>query len=141
MMETVNDIMKSALQLGACNKSNGVTDWKSLVWLFFSPQGREFCQERNFPSLLMFRGIAENVKPYNVFVDAGKIEKSNPGNIGIIGNTHAVITVNDNTKVHKVILMHGAKAKIKASNYAVILLVNIGNCEVEIEKDNTVAIL
>lgn len=140
-METVNDIMKSALQLGACNKSNGVTDWKSLVWLFFSPQGREFCQERNFPSHLMFRGMAENIKPYGVFVDAGQIEKTNPGNIGIVGNTQAIVTVNDNTKVHKVILMHGAKAKIKASNYSVILLVNIGNCEVEVEKDNTVAIL
>ena len=30
MMETVNDIIKSALSLGACSGSNGVTDWRSL---------------------------------------------------------------------------------------------------------------
>lgn len=140
-METVNNIIKSALSLGACSGSNGVTDWKSLVWLFFSPQGREFCQERNFPSLSMFRGMAENVKPYGVYVDAGEVEKSNPGNIAAIGGTHAVITVNDNSWVHKIVLMHGAKAKIKASNYAVILIVNVGGCEVKIEKDNTVVVL
>ena len=104
MMETVNDIIKSALSLGACSGSNGVTDWRSLVWLFFSPQGREFCAENDFPSLDMFRGMA------------------------------------DNERVHKVILMHGGKARVVASDYAVILLVNIGG-EVEINKDNTVVIL
>ena len=64
MMETVNDIIKSALSLGACSGSNGVTDWRSLVWLFFSPQGREFCAENDFPSLDMFRGMAGHVMPY-----------------------------------------------------------------------------
>lgn len=35
--------------------------------------------------------------------------------------------------IHKLVSMHGVKA--------VITLVNIGGCEVEIEKDNTVIIL
>ena len=30
-METVNDIIKSALSLGACSGSNGVTDWRILM--------------------------------------------------------------------------------------------------------------
>ena len=128
MMETVNDIIKSALSLGACSGSNGVTDWRSLVWLFFSPQGREFCAENDFPSLDMFRGMAGHVMPYN------------PGNIAVIGDTDAVITIDDNERVHKVILMHGGKARVVASDYAVILLVNIGG-EVEINKDDTVVIL
>lgn len=140
-METVNNIIKSALSLGACRGSNGVTDWKSLCWLFFSPQGREFCNENNFPSLAMFRGMKENVHHYGVYVDAGRIEKYNPGNIGIIGDTDAIITIEDNKQVHKIVLMHGAKAKIKASNYAVILIMNVGGCDVKIEKDNTVVIL
>ena len=130
MMETVNDIIKSALSLGACSGSNGVTDWRSLVWLFFSPQGREFCAENDFPSLDMFRGMAGHVMPY----------VTNPGNIAVIGDTDAVITIDDNERVHKVILMHGGKARVVASDYAVILLVNIGG-EVEINKDNTVVIL
>ena len=128
MMETVNDIIKSALSLGACSGSNGVTDWRSLVWLFFSPQGREFCAENDFPSLDMFRGMA------------GHVYVTNPGNIAVIGDTDAVITIDDNERVHKVILMHGGKARVVASDYAVILLVNIGG-EVEINKDNTVVIL
>lgn len=133
--------MRSALSLGACSNSEGVTDWKSLVWLFFSSQGREFCEKNNFPGIGMFRGMAENVKPYGVYVDAGKIEKSNPSNIAVIGDTEAVITINDNKRVHKIIVMHGGKAMIKASNYAVILVVNIGSCDVVFDNDNTVVIL
>lgn len=139
-METVNDIIKSALSLGACSVSNGVKDWKSLVWLFFSPQGREFCEENNFPSLGMFRGMAGYVRPYGVYVDSGQVDITNPGKMAVIGDTEAVITIDDNTMAHKVILMHGARARIVASNYTVILITNIG-CEIEIEKDETVVIL
>lgn len=140
-MEKVNDIIKAALSLGACDGSNGVTDWKSLCWLFFSPQGREFCEERNFPSIGMFRGMGDNVRPYGVHVDSGEISVSNPGNIALIGDTEGVLTINDNTRAHRIVLMHGGKARIKASNYAVILIVNVGGCEVVMDKDNTVAVL
>ncbi len=140
-MKTVNEIMQSASLLGACAKSNGVSDWRSLTWLFFTPQGREFCENNNFPSLEMFQGMRDNISEYNILVDAGNIIRRNDVNVGLIGNTSAELMYNDNTVVHKVVLMHGAKARIKASDYAVILLVNIGNCEVEIEKDNTVVIL
>lgn len=140
-MKTVNEIMQSASLLGACAKSNGVSDWRSLTWLFFTPQGREFCEDNNFPSLEMFQGMKDNISEYNILVDAGNISRQNDVNVGLIGNTSAQLVYNDNTEVHKVVLMHGAKARIKAANYAVILLVNVGNCEVEIEKDNTVVIL
>lgn len=140
-MESVNNVMKSASLLGACGKSNGVSDWKSLVWLFFTPQGREFCEENNFPSLEMFQGMKDHVSEFGVWVDCGEVSRTNDAYVGLIGNTSAELRFDDNTVVHKVVLMHGAKAKIKASHYAVILLVNIGNCEVEIDKDETVVIL
>lgn len=140
-MRTVNEIMQSASLLGACAKSNGVSDWRSLAWLFFTPQGREFCEDNNFPSLEMFQGMRDNISEFNILVDAGNVSRENDVNVGLIGNTSAQLVYNDNTVVHKVVLMHGAKARIKASDYAVILLVNVGNCEVEIEKDNTVVIL
>lgn len=140
-MKTVDEIMQSASLLGACAKSNGVSDWRSLTWLFFTPQGREFCEDNNFPSLEMFQGIRDNISEFNILVDAGNVSRENDVNVGLIGNTSAQLVYNDNTVVHKVVLMHGAKARIKASDYAVILLVNVGNCEVEIEKDNTVVIL
>ena len=140
-MKTVDEIMKSATLSGACSKSNGVSDWKSLVWLFFTPQGREFCEENNFPSLEMFREMSSEVAAYGVYVDAGSVNTCNDEKVALIGDTEAELVFTDNTKVHKVILMHGAKARITASNYAVILLVNVGNCEVEINKDETVVIL
>lgn len=140
-MKTVNEIMQSASLMGACAKSNGVSDWRSLTWLFFTPQGREFCEENNFPSLEMFQGMRENISEFGIWVDADDIVRQNDANVGLIGNTSAELVYDDNTVVHKVVLMHGAKARIKAANYAVILLVNIGNCEVEIEKDNTVVLL
>lgn len=140
-METARDIMRSALSLGACDKSGGVTDWRSLCWLFFTPQGREFCQENNFPGIGMFRGMGDGVRPYGLYVDAGNVEVSNPGDIALVGDTEAVIAIDDNTRVHKVILMHGGKARIEASNYAVILVVDISGGEVVMDKDNTVVIL
>lgn len=140
-MRTANDIVKSASLLGACEKSGSVSNWKSLVWLFFSPQGREFCENNNFPSLEMFQDMKEHVAEYGVFVDFGNISRLNNENIGVIGNTSAELIYNDNTKVHKVILMHGASAKIKILDYAVVHIVNIGDCKIEIEKDKTAVIL
>lgn len=140
-METIHDVIKAALSLGACDKPNEVKDWKGLAQLFFSPQGREFCQANNFPSLELFRGIAEGMRPHKVYVDGGPMECANPGKIGLVGQTEAVVTIDDKSRVHKIILMHGAKARIKASNYAVILVVNIGGCELEVDKDETVVML
>ena len=37
--------------------------------------------------------------------------------------------------------MHGGKATIEAANYSVILVVNIGGCEVDIINDGTAKIL
>lgn len=133
--------MQSASLLGACSKSNGISDWKSLVWLFFTPQGREFCEENNFPSLEQFRGMDSRIADYGVLVDAGRISLENEEKIALIGNTDAELLYTDNTKVHKIILMHGAKAHIVASNYVVILIVNIGNCKVITDRDETVVVL
>ena len=137
----VADVMKSALELGACNQSGKATDLKSLCWLFFTPQGREFCEENNFPSLDIFRSMKRHVSSYGVYVDAGEVSFKNNANIGIIGETNATLEYDDNTKVHKVILMHGAKATIKVSNYSVVNLTNVGNCEVTIINDGTARIL
>lgn len=138
----IDEIMKSAAQLGACSGSGKVSDWKSLVWLFFSPQGREFCEEKNFPELPMFREMKRHgISELGVFVDEGNVCRSNDKDIALVGDTCGELKFDENNVVHKIILMHGAKARIKASNYAVLLIVNIGGCEVEIDKDKTVVVL
>lgn len=140
-MKSVSDIMKQALENGACDKSKGVSDWKTLCWLFFTPQGLEFCEDNNFPSIDDFREAESNISDFGLLVDKGEIIRNNDSNIALIGDTNGKLVFDDNTKVHKVVLMHGAKAFIVARNYAVVRLVNIGNCEVNIHKDKTSVIL
>lgn len=140
-MKSVSQIMEQALLNGACGKSKGVSDWKTLCWLFFTPQGIEFCEKNNFPSLPDFREMDDSISDFGVFVDKGTMNRTNDGNIALIGKTDCTLVYDDNTKVHKVILMHGAKAFIVARNYAVVRLINIGGCEVNIHKDKTSVIL
>ncbi len=137
----IDGILQQAISLGACSKSNGVTDWRTLVWLFFSPQGYEFCENNNFPTLDMFREIKDEVMPHNVFVDAGIQKRSNDSYVALVGDTKGELYFDDNTKIHKVILMHGASADIVVRNYAVVRLINIGNCNIRIHKDKTSIIL
>lgn len=81
------------------------------------------------------------VNPYGVFVDSGMVSLKNNANVGIIGKTEAMIEYDDNTKMHRIILMHGARAVIKVSNYAVVNVINVRNCPVEIINDGTGKIL
>ena len=135
------DILKKAISIGACSNSGKATDWKSLCWLFFTPQGREFCENNNFPSIEIFREMKPYVRPYGVFVDAGMISIKNNANVGIIGKTEAMIEYDDNTKLHRVMVMHGARIVLKITNYAVVNIVNVDNCPVEIINDGTGRVL
>ena len=133
--------MHEAIDLGACEKTNNVSSWKTLSWLFFSPQGIEFCSKNNFPTLSMFRQMDDEIASNCIFVDKGVINRSNDSSIAVIGDTDARLTFDDPTKVHKVIVMHGARVFIVARNYAVVRLVNIGDNKVAYSKDNTAVIL
>lgn len=137
----ISDIMHEAIDLGACEKTNSVSSWKTLSWLFFSPQGMEFCEKNNFPTLSMFRDMDDEIASNGIFVDAGVIQRNNDSVIACIGNTDARLVFDDPTKIHKVIVMHGATVFIVARNYAVVKLVNIGNNKVSISKDSSSVIL
>ena len=141
-MEAIDEILQKALSMGACEKSGGVTDWKTLVWLFFTPQGVEFCEKNNFPTLEMFKQIKEGVEPYNVFINAGVQKRTNDTCVAFVGpKSKGELIYDDNSKVHKVIVMHGAQVDIVTRNYAVVRLINIGNNEVRKHRDKTSLIL
>ena len=133
--------MHEAIDLGACEKTSNVSSWKTISWLFFTPQGMEFCAKNNFPTLPMFREMDDEIASNNIFVDAGEIQRNNDTNIACIGDTDARLVFDDPTKVHKVIVMHGARVFIVARNYAVVKLVNIGDNKVSISKDSSSVIL
>lgn len=119
----IKELLEQAVRLGACDKSGEATDWKTAAWLFFSPQGREFCEKNKFPTLEQWQAIKDDARPYNIFVDAGILEKQNVPNLAIIGDTQATVIVDDNTKIHRVIVMHGADVKLIVRGYAVVEVV------------------
>ena len=127
-MIEVKEILNKAIGLGACSQSSKATDWKSLVWLFFSPQGCEFCKSINYPSLEMFRSMKGNVESFGVHIEENV--KAVNEDKAIIGGT-AELTFQGTDKAYKVIIMHSGNVRIKISNYAVVRIENIsGNYEI-----------
>lgn len=126
----VKDVINKAIEIGACSESSKATDWKSLCWLFFSPQGREFCRNNNYPTLEVFRGLKRKIEKFNLFVEEKDTKLTNQ-DAAIINGT-AELTYNGTEMAYKVILMHGADVTIKIGNYAVVRVENIsGNFKVE----------
>lgn len=127
-MIEVKDILNKAIGLGACSQSSKATDWKSLVYLFFSPQGCEFCKSINYPSLEMFRSMKGNVESFGVHIEENV--KAVNEDKAIIGGT-AELTFQGTDKAYKVIIMHSGNVRITISNYAVVRIENIsGNYEI-----------
>lgn len=136
-MIRVDEILKKAVGLGACAKSGTATDWRSLVWLFFSPQGCEFCKEHNYPTIEMFRAMKKNVEPYNVHVEED-IKAVNEDEAIISGS--ADLTYHGTDRAFKVIIMHGAIVHLKVGNYAVVRVENMGG-KLTIDNDGTAEVL
>lgn len=133
----VKEVLNKAVGLGACAQSSKATDWKSLVWLFFSAQGREFCRDNNYPTLEMFRSMKGNIEAYGVHVEEDV--KAINENKAIIGGT-AELTYHGADKAYKVIIMHGASVRLKVGNYAVVRIENISG-SYTVENDGTGRIL
>ena len=125
----VNDILNDAIKLGACQESSKASDWKSLAWLFFSPQGVEFCKKHNYPSLEAFKQMDASISSMGVYVNTA-VKLTNT-NTALIGENQSELHFSGTEKPYKVILMLGAKAKIYAGLYAVVKVENIsGDCEI-----------
>ena len=138
--KSVDAIRAMALQTGACKKINRVQDFPELIKLMFTPQGIEFCQDHNFPSVEVFRKNRDSLERLGVYVDAGNIALKGKEYVCIVGDTDATIEAAETKFIHTIILMHGARAKITAKDYAVLNIVRIGG-EYSIKKDGTVIVL
>ena len=135
--KSVDAIRAMALQTGACKKINRIQDFPDLIKLMFTPQGIEFCQGHNFPAVEVFR---ENQSNLQVYVDAGDITLKGKEYVCLVGDTKATIEASRPQFTHTIILMHGARAKINAKDYAVLNIVNISG-EYSVNKDGTVIVL
>ena len=120
MEQIIQQIYKQARLLGACKLFTGnERTLEDIVRLFITPQGIEFCSEHDFPNMETFRKfIPYNVERFGIYIDAGTITLHNPERAILIGNTAATIN-NDTLEAHEIILLHGAKVIVNASEWAV----------------------
>lgn len=122
-METIiKQIYAQAKLLGCCPIFKGTEDLQGIIRLFASPQGLEFCIKHHFPNIATLRLFKKlKVEKYGIYIDAGVITLSDPKRAILIGRTSA--TVNCSTlDSHDIILLHGARASINASGWAVVFV-------------------
>lgn len=123
-MTTEEQIYNQAKKFGACSMLTGEESPDQLMKLIFTPQGIEFCTKFNFPDIDTFQKYKGFEAERNGIYINTDVELHNVECLLLVGNTSAVLTYDDPIKSHHVILMHGAKATIKASGYAVVFVVN-----------------
>lgn len=120
-METIiRQIYAQAKILGVCPLFTGLErTLDEIIDLFASPQGIEFCIKNHFPNIATFRLFKRyNVEKYGIYIDAGTITLKNPVRAILIGRTSATIYC-DTLEMHDITLLHGAKAVVNASKWAV----------------------
>lgn len=133
------EFFEIANKLGACRLLKGNENKEDLMRLLLTPQGTEFCTSNQFPFIVQLREFkGEKAENLGVFIDTD-MEQSNPAKVFLAGSTKAILRF-DMIGRYNVILMHGAKAMIHASNYAVVFIKNAGG-EVEVIKDNIALVL
>lgn len=141
----IERIINEAKALGACDKTTGINTFAGLVELFFSPQGREFCQKNTFPDMSVWEGIKNQfpgAEPQGLYINAGHVHVHDKENVAIVGQSSATLHFSRPERAHRVVVMHGAKATIVARDYAVVNVTAIGpDCEVIIDKDETSVVL
>ena len=130
MKNLIHQIHAQAQLLGQCGKFTGSEDLNGIIDLFTSPQGVEFCLAHHFPSLntlAMFKPF--DVHEKGVFINYGGLTISDRHRVVLIGRTAATTTCGDNVG-YGIMLMHGAKAVINASNWAVVSVNADKGCQV-----------
>lgn len=125
----------------ACSMFKGTETIEEVLALFTTPQGIEFCSKHSFPTIEMCRKFkSETAERLGIFVESDAHVENLPIVI-LIGKCHAELEYNDPDKRHQVVLMHGASARIKASNWAVVFVSNAGDGSVEIEATDNAKVL
>ncbi len=120
MEQIIKQIYEQARLLGACPLFTGrERTLEDIVNLFTSPQGIEFCVTKHFPNMATFRLFKPyRVERFGIYIDAGTLTLRNPDRAVLIGRTSATIFC-DTLASHEILLLHGAKAVVNASGWAV----------------------
>ena len=112
--------MELAQKLAECTMFKGTEDLEQLIKLMFTPQGIEFLTRYIFPNLATFRKFKKyHPERFGVYIDCGDISLSEARRVFLVGNSSATLSYRE-TAGNRVCLMHGARASIIASGYAVV---------------------
>lgn len=141
MMADPKELQKIVRRLGACRLSEGVETVEAFVRLLATPQGVEFAQNSNFPTLSYLRDHKEDAETYGLLLDRGVVD-CNEHTIVACGKTTVRLSTPDPTRAYYVVLMHGARLIGRVSGYAVLRVEIVGyGCREELQKDDTAIIL
>lgn len=129
---------------GACDLLRlGMTPTE-LCQLLRTPQGEEFIL-KGLPTLSLWRLIGEEYKDllaqHHIYLDAGYLElDGETTRLIAIGATHLRLPANK-PKLYNVTLIHGAKADVLATNWAVVSVERDSNSQAYIAcTDNAISI-
>lgn len=114
---------------GACEKLIAET-FDDLSKQMFSGVGIEYLENVKLPLEL----FEKNAEMKGVHVNKSvKLENQNC----LLANSTADIIISDNKQIYVIILLHGSKATINISNYAVVLIKELdGKAEISIDKSS-----
>lgn len=124
MTQDMNDkelirVMHAKAQ-GLCGKFTGQEDLQQVCGLLFSPQGREYCMNNDFPAMDIWRGFKQlGVNKHGIYVDAGNIDIAQQRNIALVGNTHGRLTAKGRGLTF-ILLLHGATVEVEANDYVIV---------------------
>lgn len=134
----ITKIIEEAKKNGACKRINGVDTMSELVDLMFSPQGREYCENTKYLKAHRLLEIADEAEEHNVYIGKKNII-STAHNTAFIGSRGRVLCQGTDA-IYNIIIADNAHAEIVATNFAVVMITNIGGTYT-ITKDKSVVIL
>lgn len=143
-MTTLQKAIHQCKLAGACELLRPNMSPTELCQLLRTPQGTEFLL-KGLPTLSLWRLIGEEYKDllaqHHIYLDAGYLElDGQTTRLIAIGATHLRLPANQ-PKLYNVTLIHGAKADVLATNWAVVSVERDSNSQAYIAcTDNAISI-
>lgn len=133
--------LELAKKLADCKMFTGEESLSEMVDLMFSPQGVEFLTRSGFPDIQTFRKF-KKYKPelLGVWIDSGEVTLTDNKRVFLVGDTTAKVMYNE-SQGNRLVLMHGAKATVEASGWAVVKIEKDGKSAVTVKSSGHAKVL
>lgn len=120
-MTLVEKLYEAAKPFHPCSKFQGTETFDELLRLFLSPQGWEFCIKYDFPGNEQLGLIKSYIDDsMDIYIDAGHHALRNHKLVILAGNCDFRLDYDTLDYPCRVVLLKGARARIRAGGYAVV---------------------